>query len=63
MAHIHSINYYLPKKELTNEELSQEFPEWNVEKISSKTGISNVLLQTIMSLHQIWQLRQPTNFS
>ena len=25
---------------MTNEELSQEFPEWNVEKISSKTGIS-----------------------
>ncbi len=40
MAYIHSLNYYLPKKELTNEELSHDFPEWNVEKISSKTGIS-----------------------
>ena len=40
MAYIHSIDYYLPKKELSNKELSSQFPEWNVEKISSKTGIS-----------------------
>ena len=40
MAYIHSIKYYLPEKELTNEELSSDFPEWNVDKISSKTGIS-----------------------
>lgn len=40
MAHINSIKYYLPEKVLSNEELSQKFPEWNVDKISSKTGIS-----------------------
>lgn len=40
MAYIHSISYYLPKKELSNQNLSNQFPEWNVEKISSKTGIS-----------------------
>jgi len=40
VAYIHSIDYYLPKKELSNKELSSQFPEWNVEKISSKTGIS-----------------------
>jgi len=38
-ARITSIAYHLPEKVLTNEELSTEFPEWSVEKISAKTGI------------------------
>jgi 3-oxoacyl-[acyl-carrier-protein] synthase-3 len=41
MAYINSIAYYLPEKKLSNDELSTQFPEWNVEKISSKTGIAN----------------------
>lgn len=40
MAYINSISYYLPEKELSNQDISNQFPEWNVEKISSKTGIS-----------------------
>jgi len=36
---IESINYYLPKKIITNSELEKEFPEWNAEKIESKVGI------------------------
>ena len=40
MAFIHSIDFYLPNKELSNLDISKQFPEWNVEKISSKTGIS-----------------------
>lgn len=40
MAHIHSIAYYLPEYCLTNEILNQQFPEWDVHKISSKTGIN-----------------------
>jgi len=39
MAYINSIEYYLPNKSLSNKKISLEFPEWNVEKISSKTGI------------------------
>lgn len=37
---IHSIRDYLPEKVVTNEDLSREFPEWSVEKIADKTGIS-----------------------
>lgn len=38
-ARIAAVDYYLPEAVLTNEDLSKEFPEWSVEKISSKTGI------------------------
>ena len=38
-AFIKSISYYLPKDILSNEILNLEFPEWSVDKISSKTGI------------------------
>lgn len=38
-ARIAAVSYYLPEKELTNEELSSHFPEWSVDKISAKTGI------------------------
>jgi 3-oxoacyl-[acyl-carrier-protein] synthase III len=40
-SYIQSISYYLPEKELTNEIINKEFPEWSIEKISSKTGIKN----------------------
>jgi len=33
------VEYHIPVKKLTNQELSIEFPEWSPEKISSKTGI------------------------
>jgi len=36
---ISSIEYYLPEKILTNQELEKQFPEWNAEKIEKKTGI------------------------
>lgn len=38
-AKIKAISYYLPKDILDNKELNEEFPEWSVDKISSKTGI------------------------
>lgn len=38
-ARIAAVDYYLPNAVLTNEDLSNEFPEWSVEKISAKTGI------------------------
>jgi len=37
---IKAIEYYLPSGTLTNEQLAAQFPEWGVEKIASKTGIS-----------------------
>ena len=36
---IKDIEYYLPSKVLTNEELVRDFPEWNAEKVAKKTGI------------------------
>jgi 3-oxoacyl-[acyl-carrier-protein] synthase-3 len=38
-ANIKAISYYLPESVLTNDLINQEFPEWDIEKISSKTGI------------------------
>lgn len=40
-AKIIAIEYELPGQSLTNEELSAQFPEWDVAKIFSKTGISD----------------------
>ena len=39
-AYIKHISYYLPEKILKNEDLVEEFPEWTVEKIASKIGVS-----------------------
>ncbi|MCT1477301.1 3-oxoacyl-ACP synthase III family protein [Microbacterium sp. p3-SID336] len=38
-ARIAAVDYFLPDAVLTNEDLSREFPEWSVEKISAKTGV------------------------
>jgi 3-oxoacyl-[acyl-carrier-protein] synthase-3 len=40
-AFIKNISYYLPIGQLTNDKINQEFPEWGIEKISSKTGINS----------------------
>lgn len=39
MAYIHSIEYSLPDNILDNNQLAQEFPEWEAEKIAEKVGI------------------------
>lgn len=39
MAKIKAVSYYLPQNVLDNEDLNKSFPEWSVEKISTKTGI------------------------
>ena len=39
-AYIKAISYFLPEKVFTNEDLVRQFPEWSVEKIISKIGIS-----------------------
>ncbi|HQO10103.1 MAG TPA: ketoacyl-ACP synthase III [Clostridiales bacterium] len=40
-AGIKAIEYYLPEKVLSNDELSSVFPDWTPEKIFEKTGIRN----------------------
>jgi len=39
-ATISTLEYYLPSNTLTNDNLAEEFPEWNAAKIASKTGIN-----------------------
>ena len=41
MQYIKAISFYLPEEILSNEKLNRAFPEWDVNKISSKTGISD----------------------
>lgn len=38
-VYIKGISYYLPKQELTNEELVKDFPEWSVDKVASKVSV------------------------
>lgn len=38
-AHIKAISYYLPEIKFDNTNIEQEFPEWSIAKIASKTGI------------------------
>ena len=38
-AIVNAISYYLPKI-LTNQDISEEFPEWSITKISNKVGIN-----------------------
>lgn len=40
MAFIKAISYYLPEKIVTNEELIKDFPEWTVEKVAGKVGVT-----------------------
>lgn len=37
---IKAISYYLPELIVTNEDLVEEFPEWTVEKVAAKVGVS-----------------------
>lgn len=39
MAYLKAVSYYLPNRVLSNDILNEQFPEWSVDKISSKTGI------------------------
>lgn len=39
-AYIKDIAYYLPQSVLTNEDLLKDFPEWSVEKVARKIGVS-----------------------
>ena len=39
-AYINAISYYLPERVYSNQDLVKEFPEWSVEKVASKIGIS-----------------------
>ncbi len=40
-ACVAAVEYYLPDSSSTDAALDQEFPDWNIAKISAKTGIRN----------------------
>ena len=46
-AYIKALDYYLPEKILTNEEIVKEFPEWSVDKIAKKVGVTCILANNI----------------
>ena len=37
---IEAISYYIPERVVTNAELAEIYPEWDVEKAGKKVGIS-----------------------
>lgn len=39
-SYIKAIEYYLPEKCITNEDIVADFPEWSVEKIALKVGVN-----------------------
>ena len=39
-AFIKAISYFLPEKVVTNDDLVKEFPEWTVDKIAGKVGVT-----------------------
>jgi 3-oxoacyl-[acyl-carrier-protein] synthase-3 len=39
-AYVKAISYYLPNQLVTNEDLAKAFPEYTVEKIATKIGVS-----------------------
>ncbi len=39
-AYIKGISYYLPRQVVDNSELVKEFPEWTVDKVASKLGVT-----------------------
>jgi 3-oxoacyl-[acyl-carrier-protein] synthase-3 len=38
-AYIKALSFFLPEKVLTNQDLTEQFPGWNSDKVSSKVGI------------------------
>ena len=40
-TYIKAISYYLPERIVSNEELVSEFPEWSVDKVTTKVGVNN----------------------
>jgi 3-oxoacyl-[acyl-carrier-protein] synthase-3 len=50
MANIKGISYYLPDFKLSNDLINISFPEWGVDKISSKTGIHERRISAINEL-------------
>ena len=41
MAFIKGISYYLPERIVSNGELLQSFPEWDVDKVAKKVGVNS----------------------
>ncbi|GHV78809.1 3-oxoacyl-ACP synthase [Spirochaetia bacterium] len=39
-AYIKAVEYYLPETVITNDDLVHEFPEWSVDKIAAKVGVT-----------------------
>jgi len=67
-ANINHISYYIPVKEVSNNDISKSFPEWDSDRILSKIGISsrNIAAEdefvSDMAIKVINQFFKETNF-
>ena len=43
-VYIKALSYYLPERIVTNAELLKDFPEWSVDKVTAKVGVTSRLL-------------------
>lgn len=48
-AYLKAISYYLPERIISNFDLVQDFPEWSVDKVKSKIGVS---VRHVVSEHE-----------
>jgi 3-oxoacyl-[acyl-carrier-protein] synthase-3 len=53
-SYLHSIEYYLPEEILDNNKLSNEFSEWDPEKILEKIGIQNRHILSKSEMVWLW---------
>lgn len=40
-VYIKALSYYLPERIVTNAELLNDFPEWSVDKVTAKVGVTS----------------------
>ena len=40
-VYIKALSYYLPERIVTNAELLKDFPEWSVDKVTAKVGVTS----------------------
>jgi 3-oxoacyl-[acyl-carrier-protein] synthase-3 len=52
-AYIKAISHYLPPTIVTNEQLVKEFPEWTVDKIADKVGVSRRHIAADMTISEM----------
>lgn len=61
-VYIKAINYYLPEQILTNDQISERFPEWSAEKVAKKLVSLSAIFLLKMKLQLIWRIKQQKSY-